>query len=239
MAADGSVDDDALRKLLRWHIDSGTDGVVVLGTTGEASMMSAEEKRCVLRVTQEEAVGKIPVIIGTGTICPDTVIANSIEAAEYGADGVLVVTPYYVKPTQKGLIQFESIADASPIPVVLYNVPGRTGVDMTPLTIGKLSAHPKIVGVKDATGDVMRVAPLRELCGPNFLLYSGDDGTAVDFVLDGGDGAISVTTNVAPSMMREAMWRARASATRRVRASSMHSSSCSTGASSSNRTPSQ
>lgn len=237
MDEDGSVQETQLRELLQWHLSSGTDGLVVLGTTAEASMLSAEERSFILRVTQEEVSGRLPVIVGTGTIDPKTVIRNGEEASKWGADGVLVVTPYYVKPTQKGLVQhFESIADASPLPMILYNVPGRTGVDMTPITIGQLSEHPRIAGVKvraprprphrprptarapvliasrptapprqEATGDVLRVAPLRELCGPNFLLYSGDDATAVDFVLAGGDGSISVTTNVAPSTMREIM----------------------------------
>jgi 4-hydroxy-tetrahydrodipicolinate synthase len=149
MTASGAVDEQGLRGLLRWHIESGTDGLVVLGTTGEASMLSAAERTNVLRITQEEAVGKLPVIIGTGTIEPSAVIKMGEEAARFGADGVLVVTPYYVKPTQKGLMKFfEMIADDSSLPVVLYNVPGRTGVDMTPITIGELSKHKRIVGVK-------------------------------------------------------------------------------------------
>ncbi|KAJ1637684.1 DapA-like protein, partial [Pavlovales sp. CCMP2436] len=149
MQSDGSVDEHQLRELLQWHIECGTDGLVVLGTTGEASTLSSAERTNVLRITQEMAVGKLPVIIGTGAIKPGDAIKMGLEAAEYGASGVLVVTPYYVKPTQKGLIKhFEQIADNSPLPIVLYNVPGRTGVDMTPITIGALSLHPRIVGVK-------------------------------------------------------------------------------------------
>lgn len=152
MFADGSVDEEALRKLFRWHVDCGTDGLVVLGTTGEASTLSPAERLNVLRITQEEAVGKLPVVIGTGAIQPAAAIKMGEEAAEHGASGVLVVTPYYVKPTQKGLIKYyEQIADNSPLPIVLYNVPGRTGVDMTPITIGALSEHPRIVGVKVRT----------------------------------------------------------------------------------------
>ena len=149
MFADGSVDEDALRALYRWHIDCGTDGLVVLGTTGEASTLSPAERLNVLRITQEEAVGKLPVVIGTGAIQPAAAIKMGEEAAAHGANGVLVVTPYYVKPTQKGLIKYyEHIADNSPLPLVLYNVPSRTGVDMTPITVGALSQHPRIVGVK-------------------------------------------------------------------------------------------
>jgi len=206
MDADGQVQQDKLRELLRWHVECGTNGMVILGTTAEASTLTQAERELVMRTAQEEIGGRMPMIVGTGTIQPEAVIRQGEQAAAFGADGVLVVTPYYVKPTQKGLVRhFEAIADASSLPVILYNVPGRTGVDMTPITIGQLSQHPRIVGVKEATGDVMRVAPLRELCGPNFLLYSGDDATAVDFVLAGGDGAISVTTNVAPAMMRDVM----------------------------------
>jgi 4-hydroxy-tetrahydrodipicolinate synthase len=165
MHADGSVDEQGLRELFRWHIDCGTDGIVVLGTTGEASMLSAAERTNVLRVTQEEAVGKLPVIVGTGSIQPSAAIKMGEEAAAFGADGVLIVTPYYVKPTQKGLIKYyETIADESQLPILLYNVPGRTGVDMTPITIGALSKHPRIVGVKVCararSRTALRAAPL-------------------------------------------------------------------------------
>ena len=207
MSEDGSkVDIPTLRELLRWHMAEGTDGVVILGTTGEASVLSSDEKEDVMAATREEIGGKLPIIVGTGTISTTSTIAATKQAARFGADAVLIVTPYYVKPSQAGLLNhFTTIADASEVPIVLYNVPGRTGVDMSVETTVALSRHPKIAGLKDATGDNSRVAAMRAICGDDFKLYSGEDGMARDYVLQGGDGTISVTANVAPASVHRVM----------------------------------
>jgi len=206
MTDDGAVDVPTLRELLRWHITEGTDGVVILGTTGEASCLSAEEKGEVMAVTRDEIGGKVPIVVGVGTIDTPSVIAATKQAKLFGADAALVVTPYYVKPSQAGLLaHFNAIADASDLPIVLYNVPGRTGVDLSIETTVALSRHPNIAGLKDATGDNNRVAPMRRICGDDFRLYSGEDAMARDYVLQGGDGVISVTANVAPATMSKMM----------------------------------
>lgn len=174
MKDDGTVDIPCLRKLLQWHVSEGTNGIVVLGTTGEASTLSDDERAEVLAATREEIGGKLPIIVGTGTISTTDTIAMTKQAKLFGADAALIVTPYYVKPTQAGLIKhFTTIADASDLPIVLYNVPGRTGVDLSVETTIVLSRHPMICGLKDATGDNTRVAPMRAVCGDEFKLYSG------------------------------------------------------------------
>ena len=174
MKDDGTVDIPCLRKLLQWHVSEGTNGIVVLGTTGEASTLSDDERAEVLAATREEIGGKLPIIVGTGTISTTDTIAMTKQAKLFGADAALIVTPYYVKPTQAGLIKhFTTIADASDLPIVLYNVPGRTGVDLSVETTIVLSRHPMIHGLKDATGDNTRVAPMRAVCGDEFKLYSG------------------------------------------------------------------
>lgn len=207
MTPSGSVDFEALRSLLQWHKDEGTDGIVILGTTGEASTLSYEEKEEVMAVTRDEIGGVLPIVVGTGTISTTQTIAATKQAMRMGADAALVVTPYYVKPSPAGLLaHFTAIADAAgDLPIVLYNVPGRTGVDLSVETTVALARHPKIVGLKDATGDNSRVKPLRDVCGPDFKLYSGEDAMARDFVLLGGDGVISVTANVAPSAVSRVM----------------------------------
>jgi len=200
MRENGEVDILTLRELLRWHKAEGTGGVVILGTTGEASCLSIEEKEEVMAATREEVGGVLPIIVGTGTISTPSTIAATKQAKLFGADAALVVTPYYVKPSQDGLQQhFMQIADAVDLPIVLYNVPGRTGVDMSVETTVALSRHPMIVGLKDATGDNTRVGPMRAVCGDDFRLYSGEDAMAREYVLQGGDGVISVTANVAPA----------------------------------------
>uniref|UniRef100_A0A7S0IND1 4-hydroxy-tetrahydrodipicolinate synthase n=1 Tax=Calcidiscus leptoporus TaxID=127549 RepID=A0A7S0IND1_9EUKA len=200
MTPDGALDLDSLRELLQWHVRSETDGIVALGTTGEASTLSMEERAAVLQVCSEEVVGKVPLMVGTGTIDPRKVIAMNEQALEYGADSCLVVTPYYTKPTQAGLLRFfRYVADATSLPLLLYNVPGRTAVDLQPHTVGELAKHPRIFGIKEATGDLARVPLLRELCGDDFMLFSGEDSNALEFTLHGGDGVISVTSNVAPA----------------------------------------
>lgn len=206
MKDNGDLDIPTLRQLLRWHKAEGTDGVVILGTTGEASTLTAEEKGEVMAVTREEVGGVLPIIVGTGTIDTKSTIAATKQAKLFGADAALVVTPYYVKPSQAGLYQhFTTLADAAEIPVILYNVPGRTGVDLSVETTVKLSHHPMICGLKDATGDNNRVQPMRSVIGEDFMLYSGEDGAACDYVLQGGDGVISVTANVAPGAMARVM----------------------------------
>lgn len=206
MHADGGLDLGALRALLEWHVESGTKAVVVLGTTGEASTLSGEERDAVLAETVKTVAGRAAVVAGTGTIDTKATITMTKRAAELGADAALVVTPYYVKPTQHGMVaHFNAVADAVDLPLVLYNVPGRTGVDLKPETVGELADHPGIVGIKEATGDNSRVADLRRLCGDDFVLVSGEDAASLDFVAKGGDGVISVTANVVPGEMQRMM----------------------------------
>lgn len=211
MTATGKIDLPSLRMLLQFHLESGTDGLCILGTTGEASVMTMAERKSVLDVAVEEVKGKIPILVGTGTIDPQHVKEQTLQAIDCGCDASLVVTPYYVKPPQRALVRhFESMADLG-LPVCIYNVPGRTGVDFLPQSIGQVAGHPNIVAVKEATGDVSRVAQIHEACEANgvakdsLLLLSGDDGTTDEFVLGGGDGCISVTANVAPSRMHNLM----------------------------------
>jgi len=206
MKSDGSLDEDTLRSVLQWHRDEGTDGIVILGTTGEASTLTDDEKDAVMAIAREEVGGILPIVVGTGTIDTQSTIAATRRAKENGADAALVVTPYYVKPSQNGLFQhFTAIADAADLPLILYNVPGRTGVDLSVETTVKLSKHPMITGLKDATGDNNRVGPMRKIIGEDFKLYSGEDGMARDYVLKGGDGVISVTANVAPGAVSRVM----------------------------------
>jgi 4-hydroxy-tetrahydrodipicolinate synthase len=151
---------------------AGSDGAVVLGTTGEGSIVSAEERAAVIKTAVRAANGVFPIIIGTGTIGTDNVIAMSKQAKELGADATLVITPYYVKPPQRALVtHFTTIADAVDIPMIIYNCPGRTGVDMKPDTIGEIAKHPRVIGVKDATGDLTRVEAIRKVCGKDFLIF--------------------------------------------------------------------
>lgn len=202
MTADGTVDFDGLRRLIAWHIEEGTDGIVVAGTTGESATLTKSEHAAVIKAAVECAAGRIPVIAGTGSNSTAQTIELSQEVDALGVDAYLIVTPYYNKPTQQGLIRhYEAIADAVSRPIMLYNVPGRTAVDMLPETVAELAAHARITAIKEATGDVARVAKLRELCGSDFALYSGDDATAREFMLAGGQGVISVTSNLAPQVM--------------------------------------
>lgn len=211
MTPTGAIDLPALRSLLQFHLESGTDGLCILGTTGEAAVMTAAERKTVLDVAVEEVKGKIPILVGTGTIDPERVKEQILQAIDCGCDASLIVTPYYVKPPQRGLVRhFETMADLG-LPVVLYNVPGRTGVDFLPDSVGRVAGHPNIVGVKEATGEVSRVAEIHAACEAHgvpkdsVLLFSGDDGTTDEFVLAGGDGCISVTANAAPAHMHNLM----------------------------------
>jgi len=202
MTADGAVDFPCLQRLVDWHIEEGTDCLVIAGTTGESATLSRAEHVEVIRVAAERAGGRIPVVAGTGSNSTTQTIDLSQAVAAFPIDGYLIVTPYYNKPTQEGLCRhYLAIADAVDHPVILYNVPGRTGVDMLPPTVARVAGHAGIVGIKEATGDLSRIAVLREGCGDDFLLLSGDDATCRDFILQGGQGVISVTANVAPALM--------------------------------------
>jgi 4-hydroxy-tetrahydrodipicolinate synthase len=203
MDAEGKVDDAALQRLIDFHVDAGTAGIVAVGTTGESATLDEAEHCAVIARCVELAAGRVPVIGGTGANATAEAIRLTRCAERAGADAALLVTPYYNKPTQAGLIaHHRAVAEAVGIPQILYNVPGRTACDLLPETTAELSRVENIVGVKDATGDLERVSRLREGCGPDFALYSGDDGTASEFMLRGGDGVISVTANVAPALMR-------------------------------------
>lgn len=202
MSADGSIDYDSLHSLIDWQIDQGTDGLVIAGTTGESATLTKREHVELIRRSAEMVSGRIPVIAGTGSNSTRQTIELSAEVSSSGIDGFLMVTPYYNKPTQEGLFRhYQAIADNVEKPIMLYNVPGRTAVDLLPETIARLSGHPRITGVKEATGDIDRVRQIRETCGPDFGLYSGDDATAREFVLAGGDGVVTVTGNPAPARM--------------------------------------
>lgn len=204
MKADKSIDYGRLVDLLTWHMQEGSDGAVVLGTTGEGSMISFVERAEIIKTAVKTVKGAFPVIIGTGTIETSKVIELTRQAKDLGADASLVITPYYVKPPQRALVShYTSIVDAVTLPLIAYNCPGRTGVDMKPETIALLAKHPLIVGVKDATGDLTRIKSIRDGCGDKFLIYSGEDDSGCDFVKLGGDGVISVTANVAPKAMHK------------------------------------
>lgn len=204
MDAGGEVDDAALERLVELHVRSGTAAIVSVGTTGESATLDEAEHCDLLARTVAAAAGRIPVIAGTGANSTAEAIRLTQCAAETGADAALLVTPYYNKPTQAGLIaHFTKIANAVDIPQILYNVPGRTACDLLPETAIELSRHKRVVGIKDATADLARVARLRDGCGAEFAIYSGDDATGCELMLQGGDGVISVTTNVAPALMAE------------------------------------
>lgn len=202
MNAEGGVDYGAVDRLIDWHVEAGTSALVVAGTTGEAATLTRKEHTEVICHAARQAGGRISVVAGTGSNSTAQSIALSQAVAKAGIAAYLVVTPYYNKPTQEGMVRhFTAIADAVEQPLILYNVPGRTGVDLLPETVGRLAEHPRIGACKEATGEVERAVRLRALCGEEFALYSGDDATARAFMLAGGDGVISVTANVAPGGM--------------------------------------
>ncbi len=204
MRADGSVDSDSLRKLVEFHIDNGTDGIVAVGTTGESATLSVEEHCDVIRQVVEQVNGRIPVIAGTGANSTAEAIELSEYARDLGVAAVLLVVPYYNRPTQQGLyLHFKSIAEAVDIPQILYNVPSRTACDLLPETVARLAKVKNIIGIKEATGDVRRVQLIKDLVDADFQLFTGEDGNTVDFILAGGRGVISVTANVAPKLMHE------------------------------------
>jgi len=202
MKADMSIDEEALRRLVDWHIANGTNGIIAMGTTGEFATDNADEKRKVIKWTIQEAKGRVPVIAGTASVSVPMTIAQTQEAMEAGADACLLLAPPYVKPTQEGLFQyFREIAHAVAIPLLIYNVPSRTACDVLPETIIRLADIPNIVGVKEATGEMDRVATILDNCGEKLDIYSGDDATCMALMLAGGKGVISVTANVAPKQM--------------------------------------
>ena len=217
MAADGRVDFAALDALLDWHVSEGTDGVVAVGTTGESATLEDEEHMEVVARCVQRLKGRIPVIAGTGSNNTAHAVLMSRRAQEAGAAAVLVVAPYYNKPVQEGLYRhYRAIAEAVNLPVLLYNVPSRTITDILPATVERLAKLPNIVGIKEATGDLARAEDIRRRCGSAFLLISGDDATALEFMLQGGLGVISVTANVAPRLMHEMCKAARAGDVKRA-----------------------
>lgn len=198
---DGAVDLVTLKKLVEWHVDQGSHGLVPVGTTGESPTLSHDEHHLVVETVIEAAAGRIPVIAGAGSNATDEAISLMQHAHKAGATAALVVTPYYNKPTQAGMIaHFQALHDCCDLPIVIYNIPGRSVVDMTPATMGELAKLDRIIGVKDATGDLARVSQQRASCGTGFIQLSGEDATALGFNAHGGVGCISVTANVAPSM---------------------------------------
>ncbi|MDE2076228.1 MAG: 4-hydroxy-tetrahydrodipicolinate synthase [Burkholderiales bacterium] len=201
---DGSVDYDTLRKLVDWHVAEGTHCIGVVGTTGESPTVSVEEHCEIIRLSVEQAAGRVPIMAGCGANCTREAIELTEYAKKVGADCTLQVVPYYNKPTQEGIYQhFKTIAEAVDIPMVLYNVPGRTVADMTPETALRLAQLPGIIGIKEATGNLDRAAWLIKQAPKGFQIYSGDDPTAVALMLLGGHGNISVTANVAPKAMAQ------------------------------------
>ena len=200
MKNDGSIDYEAMGRFIDFQIENGINALVVMGTTGENATLEPEEQKEVIAFTVKKTAGRVPVIAGTGTNNTAHVLENTKNACEVGVDGILVVTPYYNKATQAGLIKhFTMIADASEVPVILYNVPGRTGCALTPKTVAALAEHPNIVGLKEATGNMAQMVELMHLCGDKIDIYSGEDALTVPMMAMGGSGTISVLSNVLPA----------------------------------------
>jgi 4-hydroxy-tetrahydrodipicolinate synthase len=204
MFEDGSIDFESLKNLVEFHITNGTHGIVSVGTTGESATLPFEEHILVIKKTIEYAAGRIKIIAGSGANSTSEAIELSQEIAKSDIDGFLSVVPYYNKPQQRGMIaHFEAIADATPLPVLLYNVPGRTVADMQSSTVAELAKHDRIVGIKDATGDLSRFTETKALVPEDFVILSGDDATGCEFLCLGGDGVISVTANIVPKQMAQ------------------------------------
>ena len=200
MKNDGTVDYEAMGRFIDFQIENGINALVVMGTTGENATLEPEEQKEVIAFTVKKTAGRVPVIAGTGTNNTAHVLENTKNACEVGVDGILVVTPYYNKATQAGLIKhFTMIADASEVPVILYNVPGRTGCALTPKTVAVLAEHPNIVGLKEATGNMAQMVELMHLCGDKIDIYSGEDALTVPMMAMGGAGTISVLSNILPA----------------------------------------
>lgn len=203
MNEDGSISWESLETLLEFHIDNGTQAIIAVGTTGESATLSISEHKAVIKFTVEYCEGRIPVIAGTGANNTMEAVEFTRTAAEVGAHMTLSVVPYYNKPSQEGLYQhFKAIAKAADLPMMLYNVPGRTVTDMSNETVARLSRIDNIVGIKDASADISRVQAIKSLAGQDFAMYSGDDATSLEFLLAGGDGVVSVTANVSPKAMQ-------------------------------------
>lgn len=199
MHTDGSIDYEALGRFVEFQIGSGINGLVVMGTTGENATIEPEDQKKVIAYTVEKVAGRVPVIAGTGTNNTEHVLANTRNACQVGADAILVVTPYYNKATQNGLVtHFTAVADESTLPVILYNVPSRTGCNLLPKTVAKLSEHPNIAAIKEATGSLAQMIEIMHLCGDKIDVYSGEDGLTVPMMAMGAKGTISVLSNVAP-----------------------------------------
>ncbi|MCX5895696.1 MAG: 4-hydroxy-tetrahydrodipicolinate synthase [Proteobacteria bacterium] len=200
--SNGKIDEKGLRKLVKFHMDNGTDVICPCGTTGEAATLSLEEHEAVVNITMDAAGGKIPVLAGTGSNNTEEAIRLTRHAARAGVAGCLHITPYYNRPTQEGLVaHFKKIADAVSIPIVLYNVPGRTGVNMLPETVARLAEIPTIVGIKEASGSLSQVSEIINLCRKDFNVVSGDDVNTLPIMAVGGKGVISVTANIAPRLV--------------------------------------
>ena len=204
MTADGSIDSDSLHNLIEFHIESGTDAIVAVGTTGESATLTVAEHCDVVGQVVEQVNGRIPVIAGTGSNSTIEAIELTQHARDLGVDAALLVTPYYNRSTQEGLYQhYKAIAEAVDVPQILYNVPSRTACDLLPETVARLADIPSIIGIKEATGDLSRVEQINTLCQTKMELYTGEDANTVDFILAGGQGVISVTANVAPAAMHD------------------------------------
>lgn len=202
MFDDGSIDYESLEQLVEWHVNMGTHGIVSVGTTGESATLPFDEHIKVVEKTVQFAAGRVPIIAGSGANSTEEAVFLSQQIAPLGVAGFLSVVPYYNKPQQRGMIaHFEAVADATDLPVLLYNVPGRTVADMMPNTVAALAKHPKIVGLKDATGDLSRFHATKALVDDDFVLLSGDDASGCAFMCAGGDGVISVTANIVPKQM--------------------------------------
>lgn len=205
MLDDGSIDWNSMDGLVNWHIDMGTNAIVPVGTTGESATVDVDEHCQIVKRVVDVVAGRVPVIAGTGGNATMEALELTRAARDAGADACLLVTPYYNKPTQEGLYQhYKLIAESVDIPQILYNVPSRTAVDMLPETVARLSSIENIIGIKEATGNIQRGRDILELCGKNMVIYSGDDATAIELILNGAVGSISVTANVAPGLYSEA-----------------------------------
>ena len=201
MQANGTVDEKAFCELVEWQIAEGTEGLVPVGTTGESPTLNHAEHKRIVELCVKTARGRVPVMAGAGSNSTAEAIDFAVHAKQAGANGILVVTPYYNKPTQEGMVlHFTAIADAAELPLFIYNIPPRSVVDMTPETMGRLARHRNIAGVKDATADLSRPLHQRRECGPDFIQLSGEDHTALAFMAAGGKGCISVTANIAPRL---------------------------------------
>jgi 4-hydroxy-tetrahydrodipicolinate synthase len=203
MHTNGDLDKKSLQNLIEWHIAEGTQAIVIAGTTGESPTLSYSEKCELIEFTVEQVNNRVPVIAGTGTNCTQTSINFTLEAERLGADASLLITPYYNKPTEEGLYEhFKLISEHAKKPLILYNNPSRTGCDLLPRTVARLSQFHNIVGIKESTGDTQRIEALRAMTYPEFGIYSGDDATNLELIARGGQGIISVVANVAPRAMR-------------------------------------